>query len=98
MHTGRRDGIAITKRRRQDFHSDDVTDLATASERSQLKDRTRLCVIAKRRNVVVMPSSRNGVLKPKMSKSYGIMTCKFEYMDRLGMAAQKEVVDEFAGL
>ncbi|GKB09583.1 hypothetical protein Tco_0837895 [Tanacetum coccineum] len=29
MHTGRKDGVAITKRWRQDFHSDDVTDLAT---------------------------------------------------------------------
>ncbi|GJW64143.1 pyruvate dehydrogenase (acetyl-transferring) kinase, mitochondrial [Tanacetum coccineum] len=39
VHTERGDGIAITKRRRQDFHSGDgVTDLATASERSRLKE------------------------------------------------------------
>nr|GEW68461.1 hypothetical protein [Tanacetum cinerariifolium] len=37
MHTERGDGIAITKQRRQDFHSDGVTDLTTASERSRLK-------------------------------------------------------------
>ncbi|GJV97222.1 hypothetical protein Tco_1548799 [Tanacetum coccineum] len=32
MHTECGDGIAITKRRHQDFHIDGVTDLATASE------------------------------------------------------------------
>ncbi|GKD45555.1 hypothetical protein Tco_1270200, partial [Tanacetum coccineum] len=33
----RRDGVAITKRRRQDFQSDGVMDLAMASGRSRLK-------------------------------------------------------------
>ncbi|GKC76273.1 hypothetical protein Tco_1127047 [Tanacetum coccineum] len=37
VHTERGDGVAINKRRRHDFHIDDVTDLATASERSRLK-------------------------------------------------------------
>ncbi|GKA06489.1 hypothetical protein Tco_0685713 [Tanacetum coccineum] len=37
VHTERGDGVAITKQRRQDFHIDDVTDLATGSERSRLK-------------------------------------------------------------
>nr|GEV35552.1 MAK10-like protein [Tanacetum cinerariifolium] len=35
--TKRGDGVAITKRRRQDFQSDSFMDLATASRRSQLK-------------------------------------------------------------
>ncbi|GJX20363.1 hypothetical protein Tco_0223040 [Tanacetum coccineum] len=38
VHTDRGDGIAITKRRRRDFHSDGITDFATASERSRLKE------------------------------------------------------------
>ncbi|GKB05197.1 hypothetical protein Tco_0833392 [Tanacetum coccineum] len=37
VHTERGDGITITKRRRQDFHIDSITDLATPSERSRLK-------------------------------------------------------------
>ncbi|GKB63424.1 hypothetical protein Tco_0919610 [Tanacetum coccineum] len=34
VHTGRRDSVAITKRRHQDFHSDGVIDLAMASEQN----------------------------------------------------------------
>nr|GEU93230.1 hypothetical protein [Tanacetum cinerariifolium] len=34
VHTERGDGVAITKRRRQDFHIDDVMNLASTSERS----------------------------------------------------------------
>ncbi|GKF85243.1 hypothetical protein Tco_0250141, partial [Tanacetum coccineum] len=37
VHTKRGDGVAIIKRRRQDFQSDDVMNLATASGRSRLK-------------------------------------------------------------
>ncbi|GJZ33996.1 hypothetical protein Tco_0579432 [Tanacetum coccineum] len=37
MHTERGDDVTITKRRRQDFQSDGVMDLATASGRSRLK-------------------------------------------------------------
>ncbi|GJS55561.1 zinc finger, CCHC-type containing protein [Tanacetum coccineum] len=40
MHTGRGDRVVITKRRRQDFHSDGVTDLAMASERDENPIRT----------------------------------------------------------
>ncbi|GJY24745.1 MAK10-like protein [Tanacetum coccineum] len=40
VHTERGDGVAITKRRRQDFHIDGVTDLATASERDENPIRT----------------------------------------------------------
>ncbi|GJX26706.1 hypothetical protein Tco_0233002 [Tanacetum coccineum] len=36
VHTERGDDVAITKRRRQDIHINDVTDLATASEHSRL--------------------------------------------------------------
>ncbi|GKE62670.1 hypothetical protein Tco_1513037, partial [Tanacetum coccineum] len=34
----RGDGVAIPKRRRQDFQGEDVSDLATVSERSRLKE------------------------------------------------------------
>ncbi|GJY66037.1 hypothetical protein Tco_0468275, partial [Tanacetum coccineum] len=37
VHTGRGDGVADFKRRRQDFQSDDVMDLMTVSGRSRLK-------------------------------------------------------------
>ncbi|GJX05364.1 hypothetical protein Tco_0191280 [Tanacetum coccineum] len=37
MHTEHGDGVAITKRRCQDFHIDGFTNLATASERSRIK-------------------------------------------------------------
>ncbi|GJS03960.1 hypothetical protein Tco_0320468 [Tanacetum coccineum] len=37
-NTQRRDGVAIPKRRRQDFQGEDVSDLAAVSERSRLKE------------------------------------------------------------
>ncbi|GJU51580.1 hypothetical protein Tco_1221135 [Tanacetum coccineum] len=37
VHTERGDSVANPKRRRQDFQDDDVRDLATMSEHSQLK-------------------------------------------------------------
>ncbi|GJY90638.1 zinc finger, CCHC-type containing protein [Tanacetum coccineum] len=38
MKTARGDGVAITKRQRQDLHRDGVKDLATASRHGQLKE------------------------------------------------------------
>ncbi|GKB43518.1 hypothetical protein Tco_0888460 [Tanacetum coccineum] len=44
MHIERGDGVAITKRRHQDFQSDGVRDLAMALGRSQLKGIVKLLV------------------------------------------------------
>ncbi|GKD17232.1 hypothetical protein Tco_1206390, partial [Tanacetum coccineum] len=67
MHTGRGDGVAITKRQGQDFHNDDAKDLMTALERSQLK----VAIEYSTANVSNVANQKKHKPKVKKSKKLG---------------------------